>query len=40
MKVEYAIPEPGQQFTDTARLKVALDIEINLVVNGQKVQVR
>ena len=28
------------QFTDTARLKVALDLEINLVVNGQKVQVR
>lgn len=28
------------QFTDTARLKVALDIEINLVVNGQKVQVK
>jgi len=25
--------------TDTARLKVALDIEINLVVNGQKVNI-
>ena len=36
---QYA-PDPDQQFTDTARLKVALDIEINLVVNGQKVQVR
>jgi hypothetical protein len=31
-------PVPEQQFTDTARLKVALDIEINLVVNGQKVK--
>lgn len=28
------------QFTDTARLKVALDIEINLVINGQKVQLK
>jgi len=28
------------QFTDAVRLKVALDIEINLVVNGQKVQLR
>lgn len=36
---EYA-PQPNQQFTDTARLKVALDIEINLVVNGQKVSVK
>lgn len=26
-----------QEFTDTARLKIALDIEINLVVNGHKV---
>src|SRR5574343_234871 len=40
LAVESVLPEPGQQFTDTARLKVALDIEINLVVNGQKVQVR
>ena len=31
-------PAPDQQFTDTARLKVALDIEINLVINGQKIQ--
>jgi len=30
---------PSQDFTDTARLKVCLDIEINLVVNGQKVRV-
>jgi len=35
-----AVVAPDVQFTDTARLKVALDIEINLVVNGQKVQVR
>jgi len=28
---------PKQEFTDTARLKIALDIEINLVVNGHKV---
>lgn len=35
-----AVATPDVQFTDTARLKVALDIEINLVVNGQKVQVR
>ena len=40
LAVESVLPEPGQQFTDTARLKVALDIEINLVVNGQKVQVK
>ena len=40
LAVEQALPEPGQQFTDTARMKVALDIEINLVVNGQKVQVK
>lgn len=25
------------KYTDTARLKVALDIEINLIINGQKV---
>lgn len=30
-------PEQKQEFTDAVRLKVALDIEINLVVNGQKV---
>jgi hypothetical protein len=35
-----AVATPEVQFTDTARLKVALDIEINLVVNGQKVQVK
>ena len=29
--------QPKQEFTDTARLKIALDIEINLVVNGHKV---
>jgi hypothetical protein len=34
------IPEPGDHFTDTARFKVALDIEINLVINGQKVNMR
>ncbi len=34
-----AVATPDVQFTDTARLKVALDIEINLVVNGQKVMV-
>ena len=39
LQVEPITPEPGQQFTDTARLKVALDIEINLVVNGQKVNI-
>ena len=37
LAVEKNIPAPDVQFTDTARLKVALDIEINLVVNGQKV---
>ena len=37
--VKSVIPEPGNQFTDTARLKVELDIEINLVVNGQKVKI-
>jgi hypothetical protein len=37
LAVEKTIPAPDVQFTDTARLKVALDIEINLVVNGQKV---
>jgi len=37
LAVEENIPAPDVQFTDTARLKVALDIEINLVVNGQKV---
>ena len=26
-----------QHFTDTARLKIALDIEINLVINGHKI---
>jgi hypothetical protein len=31
---------PDQQFIDTARLKVALDIEINLTVNGQNVQLQ
>lgn len=38
LKVEKAIPSPGTDFTDTARLKVCLDVEINLLVNGQKVQ--
>lgn len=38
LKVEKAIPSPGTDFTDTARLKVCLDVEINLSVNGQKVQ--
>jgi hypothetical protein len=38
LKVEKAIPSPGAEFTDTARLKVCLDVEINLLVNGQKVQ--
>ena len=38
LKVEKAIPSPGTEFTDTARLKVCLDVEINLSVNGQKVQ--
>lgn len=33
-------PKQEPQFTDAVRLKVALDIEINLVVNGQKVQLR
>ena len=32
-------PELGQQFTETARLKVELDIEIYLVINGQKVKI-
>lgn len=27
------------QFTDAVRIKVALDIEINLIVNGQKVRI-
>jgi hypothetical protein len=40
LKVKPIAPAPVQQFTDTARLKVALDIEINLVVNGRKVQVK
>jgi len=39
LKVEKAIPSPGAEFTDTARLKVCLDVEINLLVNGQKVKV-
>jgi len=34
-------PEPEvRQYTESARLKVCLDIEINLVINGQKVQVK
>jgi len=33
-------PKQEQQFTDTARLKVCLDIEINLVINGQKIQIK
>ena len=37
--VKSVIPEPGNQFTDTARLKVELDIEIYLVINGQKVKI-
>jgi len=40
LAVEKKQPDPGQDFTDTARLKVCLDIEINLVINGQKVQIR
>ena len=28
-----------QDFSDTAKLKVCLDIEINLVVNGQKIKI-
>ena len=39
MPVEPVTPEPGQQLIETARLKVELDIEINLVVNGQKVKI-
>lgn len=39
VKVEIE-PKQEPQFTDAVRLKVALDIEINLVVNGQKVQLR
>ena len=39
LPAEPVTPEPGQQFTDTARLKVELDIEIYLVVNGQKVKI-
>ncbi|MEN6569030.1 MAG: hypothetical protein ABFC18_03355 [Rikenellaceae bacterium] len=39
LAVEKLTPAPDVQFTDTARLKVALDIEINLVVNGQKIQI-
>ena len=34
-------PDPAvRQYTESARLKVCLDIEINLVINGQKVQVK
>ena len=39
LPVDPITPEPGQQFTETARLKVELDIEIYLVVNGQKVKI-
>ena len=39
LPVKPVIPEPNQQFTETARLKVELDIEIYLVVNGQKVKI-
>ena len=39
LPVEPVTPEPNQQFTETARLKVELDIEIYLVVNGQKVKI-
>ena len=39
LPVEQVTPEPGQQFTEAARLKVELDIEISLVVNGQKVKI-
>ena len=35
LAVEKTIPAPDVQFTDTARLKVALDIEINLVEIGR-----
>lgn len=31
---------PGSVHSESARLKVALDIEINLIINGQKVQLR
>jgi hypothetical protein len=37
-QVEEITPPAKTYFTDTARLKVALDIEINLVVNGQKIR--
>lgn len=40
LKVEKAIPPEGDHFTDTARLKVCLDVEINLVVNGKRVNIR
>ena len=39
LPVEPVTLDPGQQFTDTARMKVELDIEISLVINGQKVKI-
>jgi len=39
-ELERITPEPVQKYTESARLKVCLDIEINLVINGQKVQVK
>ena len=39
LPVDPITPEPEHHFTDTARLKVELDIEIYLVVNGQKVKI-
>lgn len=38
--VEKSVPAPAQEFTDTARLKVCLGIEINLVINGQKISLK
>lgn len=40
LAVEKSVPLPTQEFTDTARLKVCLDIEINLVINGQKISLK
>lgn len=40
LAVKKITPSPDVQFTDTARLKVALDIEINLVINGQKINLK
>jgi len=40
LEVEKLSPALTQEFTDTARLKVCLDIEINLVINGQKISLK